>query len=126
MDQIKSKEELTRYIFSKSHYRSSDKTVKPNAFMPANDGKTSVFLISDISENKIWDLGDREVAQIRQKALKGRADILALNVFQKKLEVDFNNDPPRHANIIGWPEEKSKQISIAQELAADAHLHLKQ
>lgn len=123
MNQIKSEEELTRYIFSKRHFRPSNRTVKYNAFMPLN-GETSVFLISGLSENEIWELRDSEATKTRP-SLKGRADILALNVFQKKLGVDFDNDPPGHANIINWPDDKSKQMSIAQELAADANLHLK-
>jgi hypothetical protein len=31
--------------------------------------------------------------------------------------------PPRHANIIGWPEEKSEQKQIAMELAAEAQFY---
>lgn len=38
-----------------------------------------------------------------------------------------DNVPERHANIVGWPNEKDKQISLvaAQELAAIATLRLK-
>lgn len=124
MNQIKLKEKITRYIFSKKHFRSSNRTVKYNVFMPLN-GETSVFLISGLSENEIWKLRDREATRTRP-SLKGRADILALFVLQQDLKVNVDNNPIGHANIIGWPEEKSKQMSIAQELAADAHLHLKQ
>jgi len=36
-----------------------------------------------------------------------------------------DNNPPRHANIINWPAEKSEQKLIAIELAENSQLHLK-
>jgi hypothetical protein len=40
------------------------------------------------------------------------------------LLVDLDNAPPRHANIVGWPREKSAQELIAHVLAARAVLKL--
>lgn len=40
------------------------------------------------------------------------------------LQVVPDNTPRRHANITGWPTEKSKKMSLAQELAAAASLVL--
>ncbi len=56
--------------------------------------------------------------------LHGRADIQALNILVNNLQIDPDNTPPRHANIIGWPELKEERKSIAQELAAKASLRL--
>ena len=58
------------------------------------------------------------------RTLHGRADIQALNILEINLQVNPDNIPPRHANIIGWPELKEEQKSIAQELAAKASLRL--
>jgi hypothetical protein len=93
--------------------------------MPAPDGQTSVFRISDLTDSEIWDIGARFVAQKRDKPLLGRADIIASDVLNNSLELKAAPDPhPRHTNITGWPEDKSKQKLIAMKLAANAQLHL--
>jgi len=56
--------------------------------------------------------------------LYGRGDIQALNILENNLQIDPDNKPRRHANIIGWPELKEERKSIAQELAAKASLRL--
>lgn len=84
-----------------------------------------MFRISSLSDNEIWEIGDSEVSQKRGSPLLGRADISAFHVFDKKLKVIPDNNPPLHANIVGWPEEKSKQKLIAMELAESAQLYLR-
>ncbi len=93
--------------------------------MPSPHGETSVFYISNLSDNEIWNIGDCEVAQKRGLPLLGRADILAFHVLNKKLKLIPDNCPPRHANIVNWPTEKSEQKLIAIELAESSQLHLK-
>ena len=61
-----------------------------------------------------------------QKTLHGRADIQLDSFLDADLQIEPDNEPPRHANIIGWPDEKEKQKSIAQELAARSSLILNQ
>jgi hypothetical protein len=91
--------------------------------MPYN-GETSVFRISELLNAEIWDIGIREVVKEEQgKSLIGRADILTSIVTGNGLEVIPQEPPPRHANIIGWPEEKSEQKQIAMELAAEAQFY---
>lgn len=83
--------------------------------MPNNkDGATSVFRTSGISDDDIWSLGDRHI----QKQILGRGDIAASKVTDKGLEVVPDDNPERHANILGWADhdERSKNISIAQQL----------
>jgi hypothetical protein len=113
-------ENLSRYIFQSNHIRPSDGTVKFAAFMPDRNGETSVFRTSGMSEQNIWEIGNCEVAIRRGKPLLGRADILAREVLARHLEVDPSEPPPRHANIVAWPDEKSKRHLIALELAAVA------
>lgn len=125
MDQIKPEEYLTRYILHKGHFSITQKRPKYVVFMPSPYGETSVFCISNLSDNEIWNIGDREVAQKRGLPLLGRADILAFHVFNKNLKLIPDNCPPRHANIVNWPTEKSEQKLIAIELAESSQLHLK-
>lgn len=117
-------EPLSRFILQSNWYRTSDNTVKYAAFMPNPiNNKTSVFRTSGISNDEIWDIGDREVSIKRGKSILGRADINACNVTERDLKVVPNESPERHANIVGWPEEKSKQKAIAIEIAAEARFY---
>ncbi len=121
-----SREELLgRYLLEESYFSSSKNAVKPKAFMPPLDLKLSVFRIHGLSRSEIWDIGDEKVAAIMGKTLKGVAEIKAEKVFNEELDINPNEPPTRHANITGWPEEKAKRQSIAQELAAEAKLVLK-
>jgi hypothetical protein len=125
LDQVKPEEYLSRYILRKSQFSTLYKRVKYVVFMPAPNGETSVFRISSLSANEIWDIGDREVAQKRGLPLLGRADILAFQILSRNLKLIPDNSSSRHANIVNWPTEKSEQILIAIELAKSSELHLK-
>jgi hypothetical protein len=114
-------ETLSRFILKKDWIR-ADNTVRWNAFSPGRNGETSVFRTSGISDREIWDIGNREVAAIQRKLLLGRADITAFTVNKNGLEVMPQEPPERHANIVGWPEEREAQKQIAMELAAEAQL----
>ncbi|MFQ5754323.1 MAG: hypothetical protein ACE5HI_20245 [bacterium] len=114
-------EKLARFVIFNRWFKPSGRF---NAFMP-KDGKTSVFRISNISDDEIWDIGDLKVAPKRGKPILGRADISALYVIAKGLEVHPNEPPERHADIAGWPDEKSKQKEIALDLAAEARFYKK-
>jgi hypothetical protein len=99
--------------------------VKYAAFLPDKNGETSVFRTSGITNNEIWEIGDCEVSIKRGKPILGRADIGINNVISKDLEVVPREPPLRHANIIGWPDERSKQKIIAIELASESIFHKK-
>lgn len=124
-DQVRPEENLTRYILHKNHFTILHKRVKYAAFLPAPNGETSVFRVSGLDDNAIWEIGDKEVAIGRGIPVLGRANILASRVFSRTLKIVPDDSPPRHANITGWPEEKSEQKLIAMELAEDALLYLR-
>jgi len=121
---ISSSEQLSRFVLYHSHVKFSDSTVRHAAFLP-KDGQTSVFRISGISDSDVWALGYREVASKRNLPLVGRADISVAAVLKIDLQVMQNVPPPRHADIINWPAERSAQKLKAMELAADAEYHPK-
>jgi len=123
--EVAASERLSRFIFQKTYYRSSDLSVRHNAFMPNRNGETSVYRTSELEDDTIYNIGKNFVADIINKPLLGRADIIATNVFQKNLQVLSIPQPhPRHANITSWPEDKSERKLIAVELASEAHLNL--
>lgn len=120
MEQLRLDTPLARFIKDRKHYSPVNKSVKPRAFMPPSDLKLSVFQIQDLADLQIWQLGDEHVSD----SVRARGDFTVSIVTQLGLNADPDDVPERHVNIIGWPEEKHEQKSIAQELAAKATLVL--
>lgn len=106
-------EKLSRYIFTNNYFR-ADNSVKWQAFYPTNN-ETSVYRIFELSDPEIWDIGTN-VGIISGRRLKGRADILTSSVLDVPLDVNESEPPPRHANIIGWPDEADR-MQLAMELS---------
>ncbi len=115
------KDPLARFIYSSSHFSREKNRVKHNAFMPAGNGKTSVFRTMGLNEAETWVIGE-VVAQRRGQTLHARGDIVAADVAKAKLSVVPSEPPPRHANIENWPAEKSAQKLKAIDLADAAKL----
>ncbi len=116
-------ESLGRYLTHKNHFKPGKKEVRFNAFMPPIDKNLSVYRIDGLKQSEIWVIGQENVIS-KNGHLYGLADIKALKVEKQKLKINPDNIPPRHANIIGWPENPAEQMSIAYELAAEATLVL--
>lgn len=114
-------ETLARFLYFKNHYRPSDNTIRPAAFMPPASMRLSVFRTFDLPENEIWNLGDA----LRTEPPLGRADIMVQAVTETALTVEADDIPPRHANIVGWPDESSAIKLKALLLAEKALLRLK-
>ncbi len=95
--------------------------------MPPPNRCLSVFRIDGLTLEEVWEIGKRGVIDlmVQPKELHGLADIKVSQVKEVNLEVDPDDNPPRHANLIGWPEEKHRQKLVAAELAARAKLVLR-
>jgi hypothetical protein len=109
---------LNRFLTHKNQF--STIRVKQNAFMP-RDQKLSVFLTDGLSSDQIWILGKKNVAI----NIYGRAEIAYVAVSEIGLKVDLDNKPPRHANLTGWPIQKSEQKLYALKLAEKSSLLLR-
>ena len=114
-------ETLSRFIVSRSHIRSSDQTVKPDAFVPHPHEDLSVNRDLEATDEETWRVGE-DIATKRGRSLRGRADALAATYTSQNLKavaapVDGN---PNHVNVVGWPVDKPSQKIIAQEIAAVA------
>ncbi len=95
--------------------------------MPNPKGELSVFGIKDLlisNEELIWDIGVK-VSSIQEKNLYGRADINSNFVTKFGLELITDNNPERHANFVGWPEDKPSKQQIAIELASEGSLRIR-
>jgi hypothetical protein len=118
-------EQLARYIFSKSHFSRQSNRVKAEAYMP-NRGQVSVFRIDGLTESAIWEIGD-DIATKRDRTLYARGDTKAHQVRKAGLDISPNEPPPRHANLLGWPEnDKGGHKLIALQLAAVATFVLRE
>ena len=114
---------LSRFIFSKNYFNPRQSRVKPDAFLPSRDLETSVFRTMGLDLAEVRHIGDM-VGEPSGRTLKAWGNVLAGVVFEVGLNVRPDNVPERHAAIIGWPEQKDEQISLAQQLAGAATLHL--
>ncbi len=124
MDLINPLEDLTKFIFNKSQFSSSNKRVKYSVFIPPSNRRLSVFRVVGLSETAVWEIGN-DVGTERELTLLARADIKVSSVTKIGLEIDADDIPPRHANIVGWPAEDSEIKLRAMELAEKAKLYLK-
>lgn len=122
---LKPNDDLSRFLFRKE-FDATGKLAKPDPFLPRK-GQTSVFHTTGLSEFLVWTLGEKHVAAVRKRTLLARADIFVSQVIENELAIDYDNDPLRHANIVGWPadDEYDRQLAIAMELAAVAKLHIR-
>ncbi|MGA7193450.1 MAG: hypothetical protein WBW94_07430, partial [Anaerolineales bacterium] len=114
-------ERLARFIYHKNDWsKQVPLRPKPKVFLPEKyEGKweTSVCRISFIPEQRIWEIAHR--ARAPRPAL-ARADIVCGSVEDAGLQTiaapDHENDYPEHAVIVGWPDDKGKQMLLAIQL----------
>jgi hypothetical protein len=125
-DTVSAAEVVARFITQKSYFRSLDKTVRHNAFIPNRNRETSVYRTAGLAHEEIDEIGQRYVASALQKRLLGRAEIIVLRIIDEGLRVVATPKPHYlHANIVDWPEDAARQRMIALNLAAHAHLRLR-
>lgn len=118
-------EKASRFILYKKHIF-ADGSVKPAALVPAPHVECSVTLRANRDDAAVWANGE-DVAKARGLPLCGRIDMLVahirasgevngrMDVVHKPITKDdglgFVN--LYHADIVGWPQEKKDQKSIA-------------
>lgn len=98
--------------------RLTDSIVKPKLFEPTKSLELSVFRIEGIGHSEICNLGV-DVANKHPTAryLYGWGELSESAVIGTGLQVEYDNVPPRHANIVNWPqdasERKERQLILA-------------
>lgn len=117
---VEKDEILSRFILQSRWIRNSDNTIRHEAFMPHPDSiDLSVTRQRNLEELEIWRLGE-EVSNLSNRTLYGRGDISAGSVIEQNLFIEPSEPPLNHANIKGFPGDKSKQKLIAMELSSNA------
>lgn len=113
-------ENISRFVVQRRQIKNgpNGKYIHHSALWPdeSDNYTTSVYRTSLLSEDEIWSLGDDNISN----PVLARLDNDIKNIFNLKLDIDPDNSPPRHANIVNWPTDRSKCRSIAQQLSAKA------
>ena len=123
---VRSGESLGRFLTQSKHFARVKNEVKFKVFMPPKNLKLSVQRIDELTPDEVWVLGKQVVSEMPEPnpPLYGVADIKAGVIERVNLIVSPDKFPSRHANINKWPSDIAEQLSIAQELAAEAKLIL--
>lgn len=124
-DNVAASEQIARYILSKRYFSTKNRTVKYGAYMPAPNGETSVYRISGLSEEEVWQIGQQNVAKPGMRTLYARGDTPASVIMKTGLTLVPETTPhPLHANIVNWPLVKDEQKMLALEIVNEATLTL--
>lgn len=123
--------EITRYIRFRSAFTASTGRINPSAMMPAPNSQaqrleTSVYFIDGRTDEELWRLGDDTIGSL----CPGRITLAASAVPVVGLVLDRDDDPPSHANIVGWPdtnwpETKEQCKALALKLVGVARLYVR-
>jgi hypothetical protein len=119
--EVATDEMLARYVLHSSHIRSSNQTIKQDAFVPHPRPNLSVTRHLSATESELWTVGEN-VAATSGKTLYGRGDVSTTACLTQKLTVKASPtlDNPNHADVSAWPADKPAQKIIALEIAAVA------
>ena len=117
-------ETVARFIFSSKHIR-QDRSIKHEAFMPRRGEGLSVVRHDDMGDTELWAIG-RAMEQGRVDTLHGRTDVEAAAFVEQRLQVVAApiELTPHHAEVRGWPDDKSARMLVAKMIAARAGLAL--
>lgn len=120
---LESNEIISRFIFDRSYIRKTVPIIKYNAFLPNPDnGKASVFRKEKMSKEYYEEIKEK-VERARKREKKGAALVEVVEVDSAGVCVNpEESEYLWHADIEGWPLEKDKIMSIAQQIAAKAKL----
>ena len=124
-DTVHQREQLTRFLKTKRQIkRSTNKPAKEALIPRKGETELSVFRTDELTLDEIWSIGD-SIIQGTEHRIHGGANLIAEQVLELGLGLRADNEPPRHANITGFPMEKFERQDIANELAEVATLVLK-
>lgn len=118
-------EYLARFIYQSNQFNL--RAAKSVVFLPPSNYRLSV---ARQSADPLTELRHMAATYRTDKVAYGAAMIIVSLVRSQDLEVEADEPPIRHANIIGWPvhgdpdEQKSQQLQRAKALADASQLIL--
>lgn len=116
-----SPEPIARFLRHRNHFSREENRVTERAFLPGRDGATSVFCVEGLTESGMWTLAEsNNISNFHGAGIVNGSDVREAGLLLAR-----DDDPPRHASIVGWPTEKDARKSMAQDLASRASLRLR-
>ena len=105
--------------FAKESGCFSGEKAKQKLFVPNSKGELSVSYVDGLDCAGIIGIGIDVVKKLRDaKRLYGWGEINDNEVRAEGLCVIRDDAPPRHANILKWPNEQQKRKNLANLLAS--------
>ena len=87
--------------------------------------ETSVYRADGTASAELWRICAAHIDQ-PEVAMKARGTVEAAVFLDAQLTFDPDGKPhPRHANVIGWPEDKHARKNLAREIANKMTLELR-
>lgn len=102
----------------------SNGTINHRAFLPPNDLKLSTFNVDELDAESIWMLGSTIARESRGEPI-AKGELWTQVVIDQQLRALRDDQPPRHVNVVNWPDSKARQKIIAQHLAAATTLAIR-
>jgi len=119
---VSDNEAIARFIFSSGHFAINTERVKYGAYLPAKDGETSIYRVTGLHINEIWNIG-KDFVETNDRKLRACAKTRANEITRHSLSiVPETDDHYRHANIKAWPTEKDEKRMLAIEIAESSKL----
>ena len=121
--EVSDSEFVVRFLKDSNQYNA--KSVKHQAFSPRQNSKTGRWEVSVFryrgESKEFWKERNQEISS--KTTYHGFAKLNVGKIRSINLEVEADDTPPAHANIIGWQTledktlNKSLQMSLSQKLA---------
>lgn len=118
--------QITRFIHSRRDINPSVGLVKPDAFLPPPDGRTSIAETTGLAQNAIWAMARHTLRpQPGRDRVIARADLEVAAAIRAGLRC-MRDDSGflGHGELQNWPEAKARQKEVALALSAASSLVL--
>ena len=107
-------EKISRFIFEKAHLKSKNQAV----FKAPASLRFSVYRMTKVSDDEIWETCRDYVENLRGMPAVGRVDLQAEEYALQGLGFDPNGKPhTRHTDVVGWkthkPDDLEKRMALA-------------
>jgi hypothetical protein len=113
---------ISRFLTSRNHYNAS--SVKPSAYLP--NPKTGDLSVARHSAEPISESERIAKQDFNLEKASGVALLHARAFREEGLDFEADDNPPRHADVVGWPwlkddpelskaKQKLKAASLAQK-----------
>lgn len=116
---------LARFSASKSDFRSETAPRVKDRFMLPRPDPTAGWALSTLrvdglpaDEKRLF--GEQWVLSNMgpDRTLRAHCELPTAAFETVGLRPDFDDHPPRHVNVLGWPDETDARLAIAHELCA--------